>query len=368
MAVAIPTRSRLVEPLAGRRRETASDAARRSEALLRRFGANTTSHQALRGEHQLFFFASPEVDGEESFVAYFDTGAAWVAVGEPIGPRYLAAPAALAFVRAASMEARRAVFVAAEELLPGLRAEPIGLSAEWLAAEWTRTLARAPRLREQLRRARAKKVRVRFVDPDELRRGPLRDAFAALVAQWLDGRRSPPLGFLCRVDPGGLAPDQDLAIAEVDGVLVGAAVLSPIYARKGWLLEHLLRAPKAPNGTSEALIDLVLRTMSERGKAVLSLGTAPLAGEPGLVLRRVRRLLAPFYDFDGLLAFKRRLHPDVFRVTYLLLPEDQSLLLTLWDVLSAFAGGAPLRFALRSIRRKLRRRTRGAVPAAPLLR
>ncbi len=335
---------------------------------IRAFGSNTTSHQASARAFRAWFHRSAEIDGDEALVAYVDTGAAWVAVGDPIGPRYLQADAAHAFVRAARSVDRRAVFVAAEVEVVGLAAEPVGLSPEWSPDEWATTLKRSPKLREQLRRARAKGVTTRFLPTAEPASGDgaRHRGLERLAATWLASRRAVPLQFIGALDLEALSPDQEIVVAERDGQIVAAAILSPIFARRGFLLEHLLRAPEAPNGTAESLVDLILKTMLERRQTVLSLGTAPLAGECAPTLRRLRRIARPFYDCNGLFAFKQRLHPGIFRTTYLVFPQGQSMWLTAWDVFAAFAGGKPLWFLVATLLHRVKSlirigRTKGTV-------
>jgi phosphatidylglycerol lysyltransferase len=53
----------------------------------------------------------------------------------------------------------------------------------------------------------------------------------------------------------------------------------PVYARRAWLVEDLLRLPGSPNGTAEALIDAVMREAAGRGAVMVTLGLAPLSGE-----------------------------------------------------------------------------------------
>lgn len=329
----------------------------RVERLVRRFGANTTSHQCMGSAYRAWFFPSLRIEGDEAMVGYVDTGDAWVAAGDPMGPGYLLGEATQAFVRAAHAHGRRVAFVAAERSLEGLRAVPVGLSPEWVPAEWETTLRGSPKLREQLRRARAKGVRARCLRPDELvESAPMRAALEDLARSWLDARRAPPLHFLTRLDLSELGPDHRVFVAERDGKLSAAAILRPIPLRRGLLLEHLLRARDAPNGTSESVVDRILTSMLERREEVLSLGTAPLAGECPPLFRAVRRLTRGLYDFDGLFAFKARLHPTTFRTTYLAFPPEQGLLASSWDALSAFAGGSPLVFLLSALARKIRAR------------
>ena len=156
---------------------------------------------------------------------------------------------------------------------------------------WAAKLRGARSLREQLRRARAKGVRVRATTAAELERThtPEGAAARALVARWLDSRELAPMGFLVQVDPLTVRADQRLYLAERDGHLVGLLAASPIFARRGWLLQTLIRAPDAPNGTAELLVDEAMRAAAAVEDQEVTLGLAPLAGPLAWPLRFARR-------------------------------------------------------------------------------
>jgi lysylphosphatidylglycerol synthetase-like protein (DUF2156 family) len=132
--------------------------------------------------------------------------------------------------------------------------------------------------------------------------------------------------------------------AERDGQLVGLASLAPIYARDGWLLEHLVRAPDAPNGTSELLVDAALRAALARQSRFVSLGLAPLAGEVAPWLGCLGRLGQGLYDFAGLARFKAKFRPGCWEPVYLAFPQRGSAAGALYDSLTAVAGQPLLRF------------------------
>ncbi|MDX2169392.1 MAG: hypothetical protein SF182_20140, partial [Deltaproteobacteria bacterium] len=77
-------------------RPRAADASReRALRLLQQHGWNATSFQLLEDDFTYFF------DGDDAFVAYVDTGSAWVAGGAPVAPPQRLAAVADAFARAA---------------------------------------------------------------------------------------------------------------------------------------------------------------------------------------------------------------------------------------------------------------------------
>jgi phosphatidylglycerol lysyltransferase len=318
--------------------------------LVKRFGWNATSFQAL--EHGFEHFWA----GNDGCVAYVDTGAAWVAAGAPLAEEARLGEVARAFVAAAQAAGRRACFFAVEErfvAVSGCAAVAIGEQAVWDPAAWPDVVARSGSLREQLRRARAKGVTVRRAPDGETGdpQSPLGRALAAIARRWLLTREMAPMGFLVRVQPLTLLIEHRVYVAERGGVPVAFLLAAPIYARDGWLLQHLLRVPETPNGVSELLIDAAMRDAREEGRRFVTLGLSPLAGEVPGALRAARSLGRALYDFAGLRAFRAKLSPGAWVPQYLCFPRTQSPAQALRDALAAFARGSLARFALETLAR-----------------
>ena len=72
-------------------------------------------------------------------------------------------------------------------------------------------------------------------------------------------------------------------IAERQGRAVHFLYAVPIYGRRGWLMEDMLRDPAAPNGTTELVIDRLMADVE--GDARITPGLTPL--------RRTRRSSLP---------------------------------------------------------------------------
>jgi phosphatidylglycerol lysyltransferase len=328
------------------------DAARRRVlAVLRRHGWNATSFQVLEPGFR-YWFAD-----EDAAVAYVDTGRAWVAAGAPLTAQERLAEIAEGFHRQAQAAGRRVAFFGVEQRMVEALPWPsllIGEQPEWDAEGWSEALRASSGLREQLRRARAKGVRVKTATRDELASStsPLRRALEDLVAAWLRRREMAPMGFLVQVDPLTLLEDHRVHLAEQDGRLVAFLTAAPIFGRPGWLLQNLIRAPGAPNGTTELLVDHAMRAAeSEADGAMVTLGLAPLAGHVVPALRLARTAGSVLFDFKGLRAFKARLRPTRWRPIHLVLPPEQGSVRTIMDVLEAFARERLLTFGLRTLLR-----------------
>lgn len=320
--------------------------------LLRRHGWNATSFQILEEGYSYWF------EGDEACVAYVDTGRAWVAAGAPIAAEGRLFAVARRFVASAASAGRRACFFATEQRFMGVEAFEhllIGEQPVWEPERWALTLQRTPSLREQLRRARAKGVWVSAAAPEDYAGpdAPLRRSIETLIATWHGGRALPPMGFLVRVDPFEFAGERLLFVARVgvggDARVVGFAALVPVYARQGWFLEDLIRAPDAPNGTTESLVDRAMREAAALGSQYLTLGLSPLAGDVAPSLHLARRYAAPLYDFGGLRAFKAKLRPDRWAPIYLSYPREQAAFGALYHSLRAFAQRGLLRYGVETL-------------------
>ena len=299
-------------------------------------------------------------DGD-GYVAFVDTGGAWVAAGAPIGPSAEAPQRAQRFVQRARQEGRRACFFGVDESLADraqLRSLALGAEPRWDPRAWTDVLSSSRSLREQLRRARAKRVTVRQLESAELAPGQdTRRQLTDLASTWLSSRSMAPMGFLVRLDLFGHADERLYLAAERGEELVGLLVAVPIYQESGWLVEDLLRAPHSPNGTMELLIDAAMQRFVELDSPVVSMGMAPLAGEVAPPLRALRRLTGWLYDFEGVRAFKEKLGPGHWQPLVVAFPHTTSRVRVVLDTLTAFSDGGLLSFALST----LRRQRRGAV-------
>jgi phosphatidylglycerol lysyltransferase len=330
--------------------EDTNDVRLRVLEVLRRYGWNATSFQILEPGFS-YWFSDPE-----ACVAYVDTGRAWVAAGAPVAPEERLVDVARAFVGAAGAARRRAVFFATERRFaeaPGFESVLVGEQPLWDPAEWSGTLEAVSSLREQLRRARAKGVVVTKLASPALsdESSAERRAIEALVERWSGSKPMPPMGFLVRVYPYSFPEERSLFVAKKDEKLVGFAGVVPVYARRGRFIEDLLRAPDAPNGTSELLVDAAMREAATDGVRYVTLGLAPLAGAVPFGLRLAGRWSSGLYDFAGLAAFKAKFRPREWAPIYLTYPEGRSMQWAVYDSLSAFSQRGLLRYGLDALLR-----------------
>ena len=328
-----------------------TSAAERERALelVRRHGWNATSFQTLE-QGYLYFF---EADG---FIAYFDSGRAWVVAGAPIAPLPQVPEILRTFLAAAREQGRRVCLFAIEQRLldlagSELRSLSIGEQPVWDPQKWDEILKRRRSLREQLRRARAKGVVVREVTASELEAGMTREEIARVAERWQRQHRLAPMDFLVRLELFSFTRDRRCFVAERDGRVVGVAGVVPVSARAGWFIEDLVRDPLAPNGTAELLIDGVMRWAKQQGSSWLTLGLAPLAGDVSPLLRAARRSGRLLYDFKSLRSYKAKLEPEQWVPMFLAYPPTQGAFRSVLDALWAFTRTGFWSFGWRTLTR-----------------
>jgi phosphatidylglycerol lysyltransferase len=128
-------------------------------------------------------------------------------------------------------------------------------------------------IRQQVARARNKGVTVETFTAECGRAAP---ELERILAEWLNGL--PPLHFL--VEPyiaNGAHPDRLTMVARQKGAAVAFLVASLVAARNGFLIEQVARSRRAPNGSSELLIDAAMRRLPDEGRDYATLGLVALS-------------------------------------------------------------------------------------------
>jgi len=226
----------------------------RVRALVLEHGWNATSYQVLNPGFEYWF-----TDDMAAVVAYVRRHGVRVVAGVPICAAARTADAAAAFEQDAARHSERVVYFAAERRalpawLPGrpdATAFVIGAQPVWSPHVFVRTLQERPSLRAQLHRAENKGVTVSEWDTARAESSP---ELRMCLAQWLDRRGLPALRFLVEPDTLSRLADRHVFVAQRAGAVVGFVVASPITARRGWLIEQVVRGDHAPNGTAELML------------------------------------------------------------------------------------------------------------------
>ena len=324
------------------------EAARR---LALAFGWNTTSYQILNPG--IGHWVAPELP---AVVGYVRRGGYLVAAGAPACPEEKLREAAAEFERFARGQRRRVCWVCAEERLRNALADgdhaaiAIGAQPAWDPAGWEAMVSARAALRAQLNRARNKGVRIEEVGNDDAARRP---ELRRCVEEWLKTRRLPPLHFLTEPQTlEGVMADRIILAARRDGQTVAFLLASPVGPRNGYLVEQIARTQRAPNGTSELLIDAAMRRFAREGRSYATLGLVALAWEktpemgtnPWWVratMRLARAHAWRFYNFRGLLRFRTKLAPDGWESVFAIANERRFSLQAMYAVGGAFSGISP---------------------------
>lgn len=316
----------------------------RARALVLRYGWNATAYQILNPGIRHWFWSEGE-----AVVGYVRSWRMWVAAGAPVCASERLGAACAAFEAEAAAHGARACYFGADARLrgthPGASEILLGAQPVWDPAGWPEIMERKSSLRAQRNRARNKGV---VVAEWPAARAAASPALRRCLDEWLRTRGLPPMHFLVEPQTLGRLLDRRVFVAERDGDAVAFLVASPIPARRGWLIEQLVRGHGAPNGTATLLVDAAMRALADDGAAYVTLGLSPLshrattsADNPlwlRLLLGWVRAHGRRFYNFEGLERFKTKFCPDRWDPITALTNEPTPTLLTLRAIADAFSG------------------------------
>lgn len=320
----------------------------RAADLVQQYGQNSTSFQILLPGYRYFFLE------DKACIAFVDTGRAYVAAGPVIGPKSFAKKTCAAFEAYAKIQHRQVTYFASvvdpkEE--PNLKHLRVGQETLYQPKIWKEELEKNKSFQQQLRRARNKGVTVQqIIDRKCLEnKKPIRIELEKVMLRWQQSKPMPPMSFLVQLAPFVCCQQRIYFCATQkceDGTIkyLAFAVLSPIYAADGYLIEHLIRIPEAPNGCSELMIDTIQKRLSY--VSLFSLGILPLSGVTDIYLRAVKYIANDLYHFEGLENFKKKLSPQKYQDIYISFPKSHTSLGALVDVAQAFTKSDAITFAL----------------------
>jgi phosphatidylglycerol lysyltransferase len=248
----------------------------------------------------------------------------------------------------------------------GWSAAMLGAQPSWDPARWSSIVSTHASLRAQLNRARNKGV---IVSEQPTPNAHLERELRRCLDEWLGQRGLPPLHFVVEPETLGHLRDRRLFVARRAGVVVAFLLASPVPARRGWLVEQIVRSRAAPNGTSELLLDAAMRTLAAGGASYVTLGLAPLSHHSQfdvarmpvwlrLTLRWVRAHGRRFYDFEGLDRFKTKFRPEHWEEIVAIADSPRFPPRALWAIAAAFAQGSPALLIGRALFRAVRQEGR----------
>jgi len=222
-------------------------------------------------------------------------------------------------------------------------------------------------LRRQARRALSKKLEVSEIGVASLWEFAQSGSLDDMLYYCWKRRGLADFGFLVEFNISmGLNKRRTFVVRKPNGETCGICFLVP--SDRGWLLEHQLLTPDAPNGTGELLMCSLLFRYLQPGER-LSLGVTPLFSEltkeaanpsapeilsfvPAPLRDRVLSLWEPLYGFRSLLNFRQKLEPMEWESVYWVVPKRRTLQ-DILAVLGAFAGGSFVRFGLDTLEKHM---------------
>jgi phosphatidylglycerol lysyltransferase len=325
----------------------------RTREIILNYGWNSTSYQIINPGIGRWFSGL-----NSAVVGFVSSGKRRVVAGAPVCAKERLPEIAAEFEQDAERHGERVCYFCAEARLESIYAGSpnhakvlLGAQPVWKPGNWAEIIAKHKSLRAQLNRARNKDVTVEEWSSEKAHENP---ALKKCLSEWLAMKGLPPLHFL--VEPNTLSRlfDRRIFVAERSGEVVGFVILSPVPNRNGWLFEQFPHRPGAPNGTVELMIDAAMRALAEENFEYATLGLSPLSTrariEPfqnplwlRILLAWMRKHAQRFYNFEGLDAFKAKLQPERWEPVFAISNERRMSARTLYAIVSAFSGNAPVR-------------------------
>ncbi|MGC8539893.1 MAG: phosphatidylglycerol lysyltransferase domain-containing protein [Phycisphaerae bacterium] len=308
--------------------------------LLGAFGCETVCFQTLQAGMNLWFSKN-----SLGMVGFVESGRHLITVGSPVADRDRIVEIAEEFEGFAHQRRRRVCYMCVENrnikrlAAAGRGQLIIGAIPVWNPAHWTEMRSRNARLRYQIARAKRKCDEVTEITPSHAARSV---AIGNLIGEWLAQRRLMPMRFLA--DPFILSDAGEhrrvFCLRGRNGPLAGLLAASPIPARRGMFIEQIVRAPHAPNGAVELMIDHAMQEFASRYRHVtlgLVAGSQFASDHENPWWARMARYSArrwggELYRFGSLEQFRAALQPEIWEPVYA--ASDRSHI-TIRDILAA---------------------------------
>lgn len=351
----------------------------RARDLVLHYGWNATAFQIVNPGITLYFDSE-----EDAVIGYVAKNGVRVVAGAPVCAENVLERVIARFETDAAQHGQRVCYFGAAERVIKLLGNRQGYSSVILGAQpvWTpqnfvERIAGSASLRQQLARARNKRVSVREWQPHEAHEHP---DLRRVLAEWLETRTLPPMQFLVQPETLSRLVGRRIFVAEqssvsagiterisanADAVPIGFVILSPVAARNGWFTEQFVRGKNAPNGTIELLLASTVEAVARHGAEYLTMGLAPLVRQTWesnhlhplwlrITLQLVRKYGQRFYNFNGLESFKAKFYPDEWETVYAVSNEGTFSPRTLYAIAHAFSHRSPFVSVAYGIWRTLR--------------
>jgi phosphatidylglycerol lysyltransferase len=284
------------------------------------------------------------------FVMYGVQGRTWVAMGDPVGPPSSVAPLVQRFLERCDDFGGVPVFYqTAKEGLHhyadfGLSLVKMGEEARVDLRSFTLDGARAGKLRQALHRLEKDGGSFRVIAAADV--PPMLAELREVSDDWLGQKGGGEKGFSLGFFKDDYVARFPVAIVERKGRVEGFANLWPGPGKVDLSIDLMRYRNDAPKGVMEAIFVHLMLWGQREGYDWFALGMAPLSGfEVSPVAPLWARLGSfvyrhgqPFYNFQGLRAYKEKFNP-VWEPRYLAYPGGLALPRILADVAALVAGG-----------------------------
>lgn len=170
-------------------------------------------------------------------------------------------------------------------------------------------------VRRKVRHAQREGVSVsEYTQRDE----KMENAIDQVGLAWLEARKGPQI-HISHVRMFNDRQGKRWIYAKQGDRIVGAAVLNRLEKHDGWLLNHIVFSPDAPNGTPELLVVTALETTAKEGCHYVSFGNSPassLGETSGLsmlstyVARLAFKMANRYFHLDGHKMFWDKFTPE----------------------------------------------------------
>lgn len=244
----------------------------------------------------------------------------------------------------------------------------IGAEPLWNLASWCERQAANKPIRNSLSAAHRAGCTVREAS---LTDAHIETACSVVRRKWLQTKHLPPLHFVAEteimhegtrcfvVESGGTVVGYGIARRSTDDVKTSVG--------REYGIEHFIRAPDAPPGTVELLIDHIAQTLAVEGEQRLSLRLAPFSRKASCLLppdlrsqqmesylQAIARFGGYWYNAAGLERFKAKFLPDEWKPLYCSFRWEDSPLSVLAALTEVFLAEPMLPSAMTILRQTVR--------------
>lgn len=272
-----------------------------------------------------------EKDGIEGLIGYRTEEGINVVYGDPVAPSKSQGALAKAFEEYSDHSGQGVIYICTSPefsnwMSQELQYKKLEFGEEIFFGPNSRpekeTGDRASLLRRKVRRALKHGVTFHELDPNDSQR---KEEIEALSNAWLNGRRGLQL-HISHIHLFENSFGKRWFWAKQDDKAVGVGIANRLESKNGWLLNHLMMHPDAPNGTTELLVTSILAILQEEGTDYITVGSVPrsqlgaIENLPPMAIWLAKigyRLASKFLNLDAKKKYWEKFSPETTG-TYLL--------------------------------------------------